>query len=89
VSEKAVHAANGAAGRAHAVPQAMQELVMQGDATRDTTDPGRHWPLVGGLFVSDTDRDWDWEGIRIGKRLHLYCYLRDTVVALAPFELDV
>jgi len=46
-------------------------------------------PLVGGLFCSDAARDWDWEGIRVGGRLHLYCYLRDAVVALAPFELEV
>lgn len=47
----------------------------------------RSWPLVAELFCADATRDWDWEGIRIGGRLHLYCYLRDSVVALAPFEI--
>ena len=36
----------------------------------------------------DATREWDWEGIRIGGKLHLYCYLRDGVVALAPFDLE-
>ena len=31
-------------------------------------------------------RDWDWEAIRAGGKLHLFCYLRDGVIALAPFE---
>lgn len=44
--------------------------------------------LVAGLFCNDADRDWDWEGYRAGGKLHLYCYLRDTVVALAPFDLE-
>jgi len=48
----------------------------------------RPGPLVAGLFCSDADRDWDWEGYRAGGKLHLYCYLRDTVVALAPFEFE-
>jgi hypothetical protein len=28
----------------------------------------------------------DWEALKAGRRLHLYCYLRDTVVALALFD---
>lgn len=48
----------------------------------------RSWPLVAELFCDDAGRDWQWEGMRIGGRLHLYCYLRDGVVPLAPFELE-
>jgi hypothetical protein len=47
----------------------------------------RSWPLVAELFCADAARDWDWEGIRVGGKLHLYCYLSDGVVALAPFEI--
>jgi hypothetical protein len=35
------------------------------------------------------DGDLDWEALKAGRRLHLYCYLRDTVVALALFETAV
>lgn len=48
----------------------------------------RSWPLLAELFCAEADRDWDWEGIRVGGKLHLYCYLRDTVVPLAPFDLE-
>lgn len=64
-------------------------------STRDARPPagaapgdGRSWLLVGGLFDGQADRDWAWEGFRAGGKLHLYCYLRDDVIALAPFELD-
>lgn len=48
----------------------------------------RSWPLVAELFEGAADRDWEWEGFRAGGKLHLYCYLRDDVIALAPFELE-
>jgi hypothetical protein len=47
----------------------------------------RSWPLVAELFCEDANRDWQWEGVRAGGKLHLFCYLRDEVVPLAPFEL--
>lgn len=51
--------------------------------------PGRSWPLVAELFCDDASREWDWEGIRVGGKLYLYCYLRGTVVALAPFDFEI
>ena len=48
----------------------------------------RAWPLVAELFCDDAGRDWQWEGVRVGGKLHLYCYLRDGVVPLAPFDLE-
>ena len=56
------------------------------DLARDA-GPARH-ALVGELFCADAERDWQWEGILAGGKLHLYCYLRDTVVALAPFDVE-
>lgn len=32
------------------------------------------------------DADLDWEALRVGSTLHLYCYLRDTVLALALID---
>lgn len=32
------------------------------------------------------DSGLDWEALRAGGRLHLFCYLRDTVIALALFD---
>lgn len=79
------------AGPGHDGSQGMEITNMQSSAAVDTGAgrgaPGG-WPLVAELFCADAERDWDWEGIRIGNKLHLYCYLRDAVVALAPFELD-
>jgi len=60
--------------------------VPPGGATR--RELGRQWPLVAELFCGDAAREWDWEGIRVGGKLHVYCYLRDCVVALAPFDLE-
>lgn len=51
--------------------------------------PCRTWPLVAELFCDDASREWDWEGIRVGGKLHLYCYLHGTVVALAPFDFEI
>ena len=56
------------------------------DPVRDAAT-ARH-ALVAELFCADVEREWQWEGILAGGKLHLYCYLRDTVVALAPFELE-
>ena len=66
---------------------------MSGNAPTTARPAGRdaprgQWPLVAELFCRDATREWDWEGIRIGGKLHLYCYLRDGVVALAPFDLE-
>ena len=32
------------------------------------------------------DSELDWEALKAGPRLHLYCYLRDTVLALASLD---
>jgi hypothetical protein len=29
---------------------------------------------------------WDWEGARVGGKLHLFYYFRDWAVALTPLE---
>lgn len=72
-----------AADMAHAIGRL--DAAVNGGTRRG---PGHRWPLVGELFCADANREWDWEGIRIGNKLHLYCYLRDAVVALAPFDLE-
>lgn len=62
---------------------------MSGASARPTPAGGcRSLPLVAELFDSEAERDWEWEGFRAGGKLHLYCYLRDDVIALAPFELE-
>ena len=38
-------------------------------------------PWAGEPFQPDANLDW--EALRAGSTLHLYCYLRDTVLALA------
>lgn len=43
-------------------------------------------PRIGELYGADAERDGEWEGMLVGKRLHLYCYLRGMVVALAPLD---
>jgi hypothetical protein len=42
-------------------------------------------PDAAGLMTHHL-RDWDWEALRANGKLHLFCYLRDGVVALAPFD---
>ena len=32
------------------------------------------------------DSGLDWEALRAGRRLHLFCYVRDTVLALALID---
>lgn len=32
------------------------------------------------------DGELDWEALKAGGRLHLYCYLRDSVLALALLD---
>lgn len=39
-------------------------------------------------LATDLDRDWEWEGVRVGNKLHLFCYLQDRVLALEPVELE-
>jgi hypothetical protein len=88
VSRNEAEAANVAHGATQDGSRGLEESVMQLNTSSGTTHASRHWPLLGELFCADADRDWDWEGIRVGNKLHLYCYLRDVVVALAPFELE-
>lgn len=44
-------------------------------------------PRIGELYGVDAEREGQWEGMRVGNRLHLYCYLRGMVVALTPLDL--
>jgi len=57
-------------------------------APHAAASPQSGWPLMGELFCPDAERDWDWEGIVAGGKLYLFCYLRDRVLRLAPFDLE-
>lgn len=42
--------------------------------------------LLDALPRDSVHRDWDWEGARVGGKLHLFYYFRNWAVALTPLE---
>lgn len=48
-------------------------------ALTEAPDPWAGEPLA-------LDGELDWEALKAGHRLHLYCYLRDHVLALASLD---